>query len=495
MRKINYKSDFDFILRLKDCADPEKTVPFPEGDFDARFWTSSKANSYTASCKDGVYTSCFRTADGGMHFVFDNHRLGIGALKWEPHFEFPNDIYPDGIQDLFRKSRLDIELVDGDGDCPTTAYIEIIAPFIKGEPFTYEDFTPEQIEELQRPATEAAIEALRAAGRAETEADAATAAAERAETAADSMLEIEVAVTDAESKREKAEADREEAEEERKDAETKRAEEFAEWETEIDSKADRSELSNVLAEEPLTPDNFPDINTYTREELKKDLFIDMWNSKLLLYTSSETRDIDGYDAVTDEFILNGLRFSYADALMIDICSETVAGHPISLYDTVVFPVKTLFWPFIAGMYRIDLARMFCGQSHLEILQIQTQFGTTLFSAKISDMFFGCTALKEIRGTIVPQYANSESNLARAFSGCSSLKEVRLRNNKFSISFADSPNLSIDSISFMVTNAANTSAITITVHPEVYTKLTDETNTEWHALLAQAAEKNINFATT
>ena len=54
MRLINHKSDFDFILRLKDCKDPEKTVPFPECDFDVRFWTSSKANAYTASCKGGV---------------------------------------------------------------------------------------------------------------------------------------------------------------------------------------------------------------------------------------------------------------------------------------------------------------------------------------------------------------------------------------------------------------------------------------------------------
>lgn len=82
MKRINYKSDFDFILHLKDCKDPEKTVPFPECDFDARFWTSNKANAYTTSSKDGVYTNCFRTDDGGMHFVFDNHRLGVGTLKW-----------------------------------------------------------------------------------------------------------------------------------------------------------------------------------------------------------------------------------------------------------------------------------------------------------------------------------------------------------------------------------------------------------------------------
>lgn len=48
--------------------------------------------------------------------------------------------------------------------------------------------------------------------------------------------------------------------------------------------------------------------------------------------------------------------------------------------------------------------------------------------------------------------------------------------------------------YMIDNAANTAAITVTVHPDVYAKLSDETNAEWHALLAQAAEKNIIFAT-
>lgn len=38
-------------------------------------------------------------------------------------------------------------------------------------------------------------------------------------------------------------------------------------------------------------------------------------------------------------------------------------------------------------------------------------------------------------------------------------------------------------------------ITITVHPSVYSKLTDESNTEWHKVLLDAAEKNITFATT
>lgn len=49
---------------------------------------------------------------------------------------------------------------------------------------------------------------------------------------------------------------------------------------------------------------------------------------------------------------------------------------------------------------------------------------------------------------------------------------------------------------MVANSINGDrAITVTVHPEVYAKLTDEANAEWHALVAQAAARNITFLTT
>jgi len=130
MRKINYKSDFDFLMRLKDSAGKE--VPFPECDWDAMFWTSSKAKAYKASYRDGAYTNCRKEANGIL-FIFDSHAMGLGTLHWEPHFRLPNDIYPDGYQDLFRKRALDIELVDGDGDEATETEITFIAPYIKGD--------------------------------------------------------------------------------------------------------------------------------------------------------------------------------------------------------------------------------------------------------------------------------------------------------------------------------------------------------------------------
>lgn len=149
MRKINYKSAFDFAMRLKDASGKE--VPFPECDWNALFWTSNKPNAYRVSCIGGVYVNCFREADGSIHFVFDNHRMGKGTLHWEPHFRFPNDIYPDGIQDTFRKAQLGIELVDGDDDdVSDTPDVEVYMPAVyltaydlavrNGYTGTYEDY-------------------------------------------------------------------------------------------------------------------------------------------------------------------------------------------------------------------------------------------------------------------------------------------------------------------------------------------------------------------
>lgn len=116
MKKINYKSDFDFTLRLKDCKG--NVVPFPDYDWMARFYTDdNKANAYVASCIGGECRNCFN--DGGqIHVVCDAHRLSAGKLKVEFHAQLPDEIYPDGRQLVVTPAPLDIELVREAGDCP-----------------------------------------------------------------------------------------------------------------------------------------------------------------------------------------------------------------------------------------------------------------------------------------------------------------------------------------------------------------------------------------
>lgn len=81
-----------------------------------------------------------------------------------------------------------------------------------------------------------------------------------------------------------------------------------------------------------------------------------------------------------------------------------------------------------------------------------------------------------------------------FQDCILLEYVRIQKIRQSISFSDSPLLSLESLQYLITNADNTLAITVTVHADVYAKIQDETQTEWHALIASAQEKNITFVT-
>lgn len=147
---------------------------------------------------------------------------------------------------------------------------EIILPGEPGKDFTYDDFTPEQIAELKRPATEAAKVAIASAqsaqqaateaqeavknantviGKTETAINNANTAAETANLAVESVNKLETRVEQAEDTRVQSETQRQTAEtnrassEQRREAnETQRQEKFAQIES------DASALKNSLNE-------------------------------------------------------------------------------------------------------------------------------------------------------------------------------------------------------------------------------------------------------
>ena len=60
-----------------------------------------------------------------------------------------------------------------------------------------------------------------------------------------------------------------------------------------------------------------------------------------------------------------------------------------------------------------------------------------------------------------------TDLSRTFTGCTSLTTIRIRNLGRHLYIGDSPNLSKDSILYLVQNSAATEAITVTLHPTAY----------------------------
>ncbi len=269
--------------------------------------------------------------------------------------------------------------------------------------------------------------------------------------------------------------------------------------TALQGKADRTELSNVIAEEPLTPDNFTDINTYTREELKKDLFIDMWNQAWKIKNVAYGKyDPDNAPDAEHPFMGNDIWMTYDEAIAVMrystprcVVSNSNNVNPFYLINRDVQHPRTILPVFIYGN---SIEWLFGWQNELEFITISyyNDIESPLNLIKYSFCFQGCMALRVVKGEL--RFVSSNTSANQAF--CTMdipLEQFHVRT-AFSLDFSHFPKLNLESFQFLVTNASNTSAINITVHANVYAKLTDESNTEWHALLAQAAEKNITFAT-
>ena len=137
----------------------------------------------------------------------------------------------------------------------------------------------------------------------------------------------------------------------------------------------------------------------------------------------------------------------------------------------------------------NLKNAFRENVNLEVLKLGNSTND-IWVMKCSDMqdfVTHCRNLKKIIGYI-------ECPVAVNFLSTPLLEEIRFKNIVRNFGIKDSPLISLESLQYLITNAANTSPITVTVHADVYAKIQDETQTEWHALIASAQEKNITFAT-
>lgn len=399
MKKINYKSDFDAVLKLRDGRGKE--IPFPDCDWEAIFWTFSKSRVFRASCIGGECVNCIRENDGRFRVVFNGHGIGVGILKWEPHFKLPDTLFPDGVRNIYVPMPLDIELVTGAGDNPTTAEVEASLPLIKGDKGDRGDrgekgekgdgFTPAQIAKL------------------------------------DALPEAEALNAD------------------------------------IDDAARRG-------------------------------FVDLWNAAC--------GEWGGFNPETELFELNGLTdMSYREALEIyNFSSPGLLGASTREHVFFRSKLRTML-PIYEANVQKNWKQAFFGSPNLEVVSFSPGAANVVDGRQ---MFSYCPKLKRI----LPGVNAENCNATGMFEYCYALEEAKLMNIKNSVSFAWSPFLSLESLEYIIDNRPTyfTNAITITVHPDVYAKLTGDTSNAaaaaltaeelaaWQQIVADAAAKNISFAT-
>ena len=89
---------------------------------------------------------------------------------------------------------------------------------------------------------------------------------------------------------------------------------------------------------------------------------------------------------------------------------------------------------------------------------------------VATMFDFCNNLKRIVGVVNVQSATEVKSM---LSRCPELLSVKIIGLHNSIIIKDSPNIEVGCIVYMIQNAAPTTAITITLHPDAYARLADD----------------------
>lgn len=222
---------------------------------------------------------------------------------------------------------------------------------------------------------------------------------------------------------------------------------------------------------------------------KMELFCDLFNASA--GNAGYARMVNGvFDGM-----LNGLPVTYEEAVRIySLCAGwcgNVGRNSATAALSRDLGIRTAL-PIYYGAGDIELVLSGFAHSNYSIEVINFVVNAPNNATNAIDYgFFRCMKLRRIEGVI---YLRSTAKLSCAFDWCYALETVKIHSLASNLDLRDCRVLSLESLRFMVDYSRVTNAITITVHPDVYAKLTDEANTEWHQVLIDAAAKNITFAT-
>lgn len=227
-------------------------------------------------------------------------------------------------------------------------------------------------------------------------------------------------------------------------------------------------------------------------------FIDQWNAACGTYGT--------YNKETGFFELNGLvDITYKEALDIyrygPIATAYCSGQYRAAKIRTNLPIQTT----LTGGGGADsgyYAELLFTYSQVEVVRMNE-----CFRMQVSPyaMAFNAPKLHTILGTIDLQETGVDFNSTYNLFG-PALANVNIRKLKRNLSLSSSSKISFESIQYLVANRHTDNPITVTVHPNVFAKLTGDTTNaaaaaltpdelgQWMALAETATEKNITFAT-
>ena len=391
----------------------------------------------------------------------------------------------------------------------------------RGKAFEYSDFTPEEIKELQKPASDM-INALDTLDKAVTaneqqrvknentrvssendreesenlrrEAENTRVsneeARETAETgrasAEDNRVKAEQSRVEAESNRVKAETLRVEKENERQKAESTRdTNEQSRKEAETNRvKAEEgrvTEFNRLKSESETATQNATEQANYAKEQgdnvagtvdeiktAQDELTTSINNLTTVLNTQQGNRALyvaagAEYNEKTGFYELNGLT-DITEEQMRTIYIQTNPTKRVTDLCSVLnaSSIRTNF-AFLnrGGQKNIDCHAAFTNCTSLEVAALGAREGDNFFPSRVHHMFMNCTKLRRIICVLnVVSIESHSSPFVNTFSGCISLETLLLLNLKNNVSFADSPLIRLGSFAL----STNSITASVSVYP-------------------------------
>lgn len=131
LRKINNKSDFDFVLNLTDAD--ENSVGWVNANWELTLYTTSRNFAYTATNAYGEKLNCIEQ-DGQIVIVVDRHEFPVGELFMDFAIDIPDKKFPDGSRHVsVTGEKTDIEMVLDRGQEATDIVVDLRVPHLKKE--------------------------------------------------------------------------------------------------------------------------------------------------------------------------------------------------------------------------------------------------------------------------------------------------------------------------------------------------------------------------
>lgn len=255
----------------------------------------------------------------------------------------------------------------------------------------------------------------------------------------------------------------------------------------LDKKQDKLSTTSELH---ITSDNIIGLT----ERGRRAVFDDMYRTAARQYGSIDYTHVE--DGVSKPYQLNGLWLTYEEAReALERYGDGVwnlSQYASANIPTNIPPRRLILQGSLNPSQSNSKIRILCGQPNGD-----------LTNGNFHWFLNGCTELEELR-----YFRFNISSATAWLQGCTKLREIRIDQRvKASFSLEWCPLLSYETFRYMTTEGRyhSNEMANVTVHPDVYAKLTGDTTNaacaaltdaereQWVALMERAASKNIIFA--